>query len=298
MSDHRRVTFSNSTAPRESSRPRRSLRESARDSGLGSSSSEQARVGGNPDRSFTAQDYAEQFSSPAALREAYGVAREKAEHYKIKYQEKDDELVSAHKSLKEVKAAWHAQCDHVSELEEENQRLRDSLKQLLHSQAQPAGEMSGAATLESSARIGRTSSRRDKDGKDMAGRMKERLIRDQPPEDSRSPKSSHHRSEKSGHASSSKSSSRRLSVASTSRKPYIEPMPSSPTSSRHPGNYTTASGSLGMPQMSRFETAKYSPVPRMSAYPPSSTSASYLSTGDTPGDYVAVPLSSSGKRRS
>lgn len=104
-------------------------RESVRDSGIGSLSSEYTSIGGRPDRKFTAQDY-DQRQNVGALQEALERATKNAEYYKNQYHEKDRELSKAHKSHRDAEARWKAQCDHNDELERDLRHINEQYADL------------------------------------------------------------------------------------------------------------------------------------------------------------------------
>jgi len=258
-------------------------RESGRDSGVGSLSSDQASSGGKPDRRFTAHDYQDQLSNIYALQEALDRATEKVEHYKKKCRDMDHEVSNINKAHRETKALYRAQCDRTEQLEQELSLFKEQYKELqadyddlrdrygdlrqrYATETQPVEDptMSGAGD-----RPSRTKSKHGHDDKQMKDRMKDRLNRDGQKDDNSS-KSSHRHS-------------RRLSRApSTSRKPYIEEMPPpvSSKSSRPHSNYKTTSHEPHI--------VSYASIPRTTQ--PIST-ASYPPTNEfQDGNYHLYPL--------
>ncbi|KAI1214495.1 uncharacterized protein F4807DRAFT_130185 [Annulohypoxylon truncatum] len=301
MSD-RHVRFQISTPSRGSPKGYRS-REPAHDSGVGSSSSDQASVGGRPDRRFTAEDYEDQFYSVGALQEALGQANKKVEHYQKKCIDLDTELTKAHRVARDTDRLYREECERNMRLERINKNLeeerdaqreqikelkaafdemrdeRDEYRQLYHTAVDPIidSNMRGGSGEPSSPRLRRSTSKHDKDRKESKGTTR------------RYPD---HRDEKAGSSrqhrrNSSVSVNPGTSIRSSSRKPYIEKMPS--PSSRHSGNYTTyASDPLA-------DTAVYSTVPRISH---TTTQPAYHSVNDAPtGNYFPYPLHERGRRR-
>ncbi|KAI1457872.1 hypothetical protein F4805DRAFT_467150 [Annulohypoxylon moriforme] len=300
MSD-RHVRFQISTPSRGSPKGHRS-RELAHDSGVGSSSSDQASFGGRPDRRFTAEDYEDQLYSVGALQEALGQANRKVEHYQKKCADLDTELTKAHRVGRDTEKLYRDECERNQRLQRINKDLederdaqreqikelkaaydemrdeRDEYRQLYHTAMDPIidSNMRGGSGEPSSPRLRRSASKHDKDRKEYKGTSR----RYQDYRDEKAGPSRHHR------RSSSISVNLGSSVRSSSKKPYIEKMPSP---SRHSGNYTTyASDPLADP-------ALYSTVPRNS-HP--TTQAAYHGVDDvTTGNYVPYPLHDRGRRR-
>ncbi|RYP78968.1 hypothetical protein DL769_003098 [Monosporascus sp. CRB-8-3] len=265
-------------------------RESGRDSGVGSLSSDQASSGGKPDRRFTARDYQDQLSNIFALQEALDRATENAEHYKKKCRDLDHEVSNINKARRETEALFRAQCDRTEQLEQELSLFKEQYKELqadyddlrdkysdlrqrYTTEAQPVENpmMSGAGD-----RPTRTKSKHGHDDKQMKDRMKDRLNRDGQNDDTSS-KSSHRHS-------------RRLSRApSTSRKPYIEEMPApvSSKSSRSHSNYKTTS--------QEPHIVSYASIPRTSQ--PVGTAIHHLTDEFQDGNYHLYPLPGQHGRR-
>ncbi|RYP13318.1 hypothetical protein DL767_010804 [Monosporascus sp. MG133] len=253
-------------------------RESGRDSGVGSLSSDQASSGGKPDRRFTAHDYQDQHSNIYALQEALDRATENVEHYKKKCRDLNNEVSNINKTNRETEALFRAQCDRNEQLEQELSLIREQYKELqadyddlrdkysdlqqrYTTETRPVDSpmMSGAGD-----RPTRTKSKHGHDDKQMKDRMKDRLNRDGQKDDTSS-KSSHQHS-------------RRLSRApSTSRKPYIEEMPPpvSSKSSRSHSNYKTTSQAPHI--------VSYASVPRTSQPP-----VFFVASAPTHGTHVNV----------
>ncbi|KAI1337606.1 hypothetical protein F5Y15DRAFT_148988 [Xylariaceae sp. FL0016] len=288
---------------------RDSYRESHRDSGIGSSSSDYTGSAGRPDRGFTDRDYESQSNNPAALQEALDRATAKIDELKTKYldierrledtkkakREADKEVGALEQKIREQKAEIRLKREEVAgqkakndQLEEdkaqliiENGRLNDeysSLKQkyrqLRSTSNRPDDEPMMQGALPEPSRLGRSSSRRDKQPKDQNERLKERLDgTSHPPSQARS-----------SNASSSKSQGRRLSISGSNRRPYIEGMPSTSQSNhtrRFSQNYTTTQ--MEPPLVTRMDQTAFSAVPRNS-HPQSPYQAS------SPGDYIPYPL--------
>ncbi|KAI0884959.1 uncharacterized protein GGS22DRAFT_136505 [Annulohypoxylon maeteangense] len=300
MSD-RHVRFQISTPSRGSPKGYRS-RELAHDSGVGSSSSDQASVGGRPDRRFTAEDYEDQLYSVGALQEALGQANKKVEHYQKKCTDLDTELTRAHRVSRDTDRLYREECERNERLQRTNKNLeeerdaqreqikelkaaydemrdeRDDYRQLYHTAVDPIidSNMRGGSGEPPSPRLRRSTSKHDRDHKEL--KSTGRRYPDY--RDEKTGSSRHHR------RSSSINVNPSSSVRSSSKRPYIEKMPS-PTS-RHSGNYTTyASDPLADP-------ALYSTVPRIST----ATQAAYHGVNDVAtGNYVPYPIHERGRRR-
>ncbi|KAI0130297.1 hypothetical protein BJ170DRAFT_593810 [Xylariales sp. AK1849] len=292
MSNNRSVRFPDDPGNRSSRR--------SRDSGVGSSSTEQAGTGGRPDRRFTVQDREEQWRNPRALQEALDTATEALEKYKKKCLELDQAVSTGKKDLRESEARWRAQCDHNEELKQENGLLReqviahkdafddmrdqrDDWRQKYLSETSPVSgvPMMSGGSGESSDGIKRTKSKRDS-GKDQKARLKERINKGTV--DSEAPSSkSHHGSHK------TRERRRSISVSTSSRTPYIEEPPkdrSRPPLTRGYDNYTTAP--IASTSISRTDAyVAISTVPRTTEPTVSST---YRTAGYQTGDYVPHPL--------
>ncbi|KAI1136821.1 hypothetical protein F5Y05DRAFT_104984 [Hypoxylon sp. FL0543] len=301
MSD-RHVKFQVSTPSSKGSPKGRRSRELVHDSGVGSSSSEQASFGGRPDRRFTAEDYEDQLYSVGALQEALGQANKKVEHFQKKCGDLDNELTKAHRVARENDKLYRDECDRNERLERINRELedlktaqavqieelkaalnemrdeRDEYRQRYLTLANPVidSTMRGGSGEPSSPRLRRSGSRQDlhqKDSKAPSRRHAEH--KEEKPASSR-----HHRR--------SSSLSVNPSARSSSRKPYIERMPPSP-STRYSGNYTVGTTDSADP-------AYYSASPRN----PYAATPSTYGVSDIPltGDYVPYPLyESRGRRR-
>ncbi|KAI1090086.1 hypothetical protein F5B19DRAFT_494722 [Rostrohypoxylon terebratum] len=294
---NRHVTFQISPPSRGSPKGYRS-HETAHDSGVGSSSSDRASVGGRHDRRFTAEDYEDQFYNVGALQEALSQANKKVEYYQKKYVDLDTELTKAHRVARDTEKLYREEVERnerlqrtIKSLEEERDAAieqikelkadydemrdeRDEYRQLYHTAIEPVidSNMRGGSGEPSSPRLRRSTSKHDKDRRGTARRYAD--CRDEKTGSSR-----HHR------RSSSVSINPGASIRSSSKRPYIEKMPSPP--SRHSGNYTTyASDPLSDP-------ALYSTTPRGSH---TTTQAAYHGVADT-GNYVPYPLHERGRRR-
>ncbi|KAI1506373.1 hypothetical protein F5X99DRAFT_792 [Biscogniauxia marginata] len=264
----RRVTFQSSSPPRGSMRTSyQSSRESNRDSGFGSLSSDQAGAGRIPDRAFTAQDYNFQLNSIPALQEALTQSNERREIWKNRYYKKEQELSDASKIIKILKAdldkqhnqiqelestnadledeieSWTDQYRNLShgmkDLEEENQSLRQTIQAMPPASSQPAYRSSG------------TRSRQERESKELTDRMKKRLNRNRNSSSSTPSRHSTHQQSVSIVATTGSNSS---------RDPYVEvppAVPSNPPASRRSGNNPTTSASI--PRGSRREVTAYYP---------------------------------------
>ncbi|KAI1372242.1 hypothetical protein F4677DRAFT_268672 [Hypoxylon crocopeplum] len=301
MSD-RRVKFQISSSGKGSPRSHRS-RDPAHDSGVGSSSSEQASIGGRPDRRFTAEDYEDQLYNVGALQEALGQANKKVEQLQQKCIDLDNELAKAHRATRDAEKRFREECEKNKRIDElnkefENDRVvlevqikelkadynnmrdeRDDLRQMYLGLVDPVldNTMRGGSGEPSSPRLGRSGSKYDRESRVPSRRHAE------------------HREEKAGssrHHRRSSSMSVKPGARSSSKRPYIERMPEPPSPSRRvSGNYIATTSDY--PSVSRTEPAVYSSVPRVS--PP----ASYHSVNDVPstGDYIQYPLKERGRRR-
>ncbi|KAI1389008.1 uncharacterized protein F4822DRAFT_429622 [Hypoxylon trugodes] len=286
MSD-RHVSFQLSNPAKSSSRSYRS-REPGHDSGLGSSSSEQASLGGRPDRRFTAEDYHDQLYSVGALQEALGQANKKVEHCQKKCADLDNELTRSHRNLRDTERLYREECEKNERLEKVNKELEDDksalqiqIKELRIDYDQlkdecddyrhryraitdsPIDDTMSGANGEPLSRVRRSGSRHDKSRRESKGTSRR-------------------------HAESSEErpgpSRRRNSISVnpgahlSSSRAYVEKMPSP---QRHSGNYTVdlASGPMD----------PYSNVPRT---PRSAAQSGYHSASDAPptGNYIQYPI--------
>ncbi|KAI1411244.1 hypothetical protein F5Y13DRAFT_64523 [Hypoxylon sp. FL1857] len=300
MSD-RHVKFQVSTSSSKGSPKGRRSRELGHDSGVGSSSSEQASLGGRPDRRFTAEDYEDQLYSVGALQEALGQANKKVEHFQKKCGDLDDELTKAHRVARENDKLYREECDRTQklerinkELEEENFAQAEQIKELKAAYNEMRDErdeykqrclilenpvldstMRGGSGEPSSPRLRRSGSRHDLHQESKGTRRHGEHRED------KATSSRHHRR--------SSSVSVNPGARSSSKKPYIERMPPSPSSKRYSGNYTIGPAESTEPF--------YPPAPRNSY---AATPSSYHGVGDIPstGNYVPYPLyESRGRRR-
>ncbi|OTA55209.1 hypothetical protein K449DRAFT_438759 [Hypoxylon sp. EC38] len=301
MSD-RHVKFQVSTSSSKGSPKGRRSRELGHDSGVGSSSSEQASFGGRPDRRFTAEDYEDQLYSVGALQEALGQANKKVEHFQKKCGDLDNELTKAHRVARENDKLYREECDRNQRLERINKELeaekiaqaeqikelkaaydemrdeRDEYRQRYLNLADPVMDstMRGGSGEPSTPRLRRSGSKQD--------------LHQKEPKSSR--RHGEHREEKatsSRHHRRSSSLSVNPSSRSSGKKPYIERMPPSP-SSRYSGHYTVGPADPTDP-------VYYSHSPR-TAY--AETPPPYLGGRNTPptGNYVPYPLyENRGRRR-
>ncbi|KAI1471765.1 uncharacterized protein F4812DRAFT_191511 [Daldinia caldariorum] len=294
MSD-RRVKFS--TSSKGSSKSHRSHD----DSGLGSSSSEQASLGGRPDRRFTAEDYEDQLNNVGALQEALGQANQKVEQYQKKYDELNGDLTKAHRLNRDTEKRYREECERNARLERLNKNLedeirvlskenlelkteneelrdqRDDYRQRYFTLSEPVidSTMRGGSGEPSSPRLRRSTSKH----RDAIGSMRKNAEqREEKPNSSR-----HHRR--------SPSVSVRPGARSSSKKPYIEKMPGPPSpSDRYHTNYITG------PTDTTFgstDKALYSSTPRTSQ--PAAPS-SYRDVPPT-GNYIPYPLEDPRGRR-
>ncbi|KAK6955186.1 hypothetical protein Daesc_002817 [Daldinia eschscholtzii] len=294
MSD-RRVKFS--TSSKGSSKSHRSRD----DSGVGSSSSEQASLGGRPDRRFTVEDYEDQLNNVGALQEALGQANQKVEHYQKMYNDLDAELTKAHRLSRDAEKRYREECERTARLERLNKSLedervilskenmelraendelrdqRDDYRQRYLTLSEPVIEstMRGGSGEPSSPRLRRSTSKH----RDAISSIRKNVEqKEEKPNTSR-----HHRR--------SSSVSVRPGARSSSKKPYIEKMPgpSSPSDKYHI-NYTT--GPTDIPSGSN-DQALYSSIPRTSQQVAPS---SYRDVPQT-GNYIMYPLDDPRGRR-
>ncbi|KAI0384848.1 hypothetical protein F5Y04DRAFT_222387 [Hypomontagnella monticulosa] len=286
MSNSRRVRFSPSSRGSTGHRSR----EPGHDSGVGSSSSEQASFGGRPDRRFTAEDYEDQVYNIGALQEALGQANKKVEHFQQKCVDLDAELSRAHRVARDTDKLYREECDRVEKLERINKSLheeriaqeeqirelkadydtlrdeRDEYRQKYLTLAEPVIEstMRGGSGEPSSPRLRRTGSKRDGESKGTSKRH------------------SGYGEEKGGpsrHHRRSSSLSVQPGGRSSSKRPYIEKMPEAPGA--YAGNYTTA-------PIDYKSVSPVNPIP--SSIPRGSRPASYQPEDQQTGDYVPYPL--------
>ncbi|KAI0098599.1 hypothetical protein F4776DRAFT_669317 [Hypoxylon sp. NC0597] len=285
MSD-RHVKFQVSTSSSKGSPKGRRSRELGHDSGVGSSSSGQASFGGRPDRGFTAGDYEDQLYSVGALQEALGQANQKVEHFQKRCDLLDNELTIAHRIARENDKLYREECDRNQRLE----RINKELEAEKIAQAEQIKELKAAydemrderdeyrqrylklvdPVIETTMRGG--------SGEPSSPRHHQK-------ESKSTRKHGEHREEKatsSRHNRRSSSLSVNTGSRTSSKKPYIERMPSSP-SSRYSGHYTVGPADSTDP-------AYYSNTPR-SPYPPGAA-PSYHGVSDIPptGNYIQYPL--------
>ncbi|KAI1780882.1 hypothetical protein F4818DRAFT_19700 [Hypoxylon cercidicola] len=286
MSD-RRVTFQISTPAKGSSKSHPS-REPGHDSGVGSSSSGQAGLGGRPDRWFTTEDRDNQLYSVSALQEALGQANRKVDLLQRKFSDMDADLTKAHKAARDTERLYREECERNEQLGKINKDLeeeiidqseqikelkaaydemrdeRNEYRQKYYSLVDPVVDttMRGGSG-EPSSRLHRSGSKHDQDYRESKGT-----------------------SRKHGEASSPRHHRRRSSISinpsAGNKKPYIERMPGEPSrsSARHSGNYTTTAVEL----TPASNTDPLYSTPRIS---PTATS----------GNYVPYPLHESRSHR-
>lgn len=294
MSD-RRVKFS--TSSKGSSKSHRSRD----DSGVGSSSSEQASLGGRPDRRFTAEDYEDQLYNVGALQEALGQANQKVEQLQKKCNDQDAELTKSHRLTRDAEKRYREECERTTRLERLNKNLedervllseqvmelkadyddmrdqRDDYRQRYLALADPVidSTMRGGSGEPSPPTLRRSGSKH----RDAIGSIR---------------KNTEHKEEKpntSRHNRRSLSVSVRTGGRSSSKKPYIERMPGPPSpSERYQSNYTT--GPMDIPSGSA-DPALYSSIPRTSQ---PATPSSYQGVPQT-GNYIPYPLHDQRGRR-
>ncbi|KAI0543828.1 hypothetical protein F4679DRAFT_79531 [Xylaria curta] len=269
MSDSRRVKFS-------SSPPLRGVLKhpepNPRDSGVGSSSSDHTGSSGSLDERFTVRDYNVQSNNVDALREALTDAIKDIDHWKNKYQKKNNEQTETRRKHRDTETLYRESVERnqtlqakaesmqdrmekqdvaldiantrISDLEdqladwkERYQNLDDLYESVRHSAN--ASIVSGGSGDHSMGLSAPRSHRDKKESEEMASRMKERINRENP--DSGSSHAS--RSSRGSEATvSSKRTSHRTSVSASDNKPYIEKMPrastNSLTSPRQHGSYS------------------------------------------------------------
>ncbi|KAI4870540.1 hypothetical protein F4820DRAFT_217380 [Hypoxylon rubiginosum] len=292
MSD-RRVTFQISTPAKKSSKGHRS-REPGHDSGVGSSSSGQASLGGRPDRRFTAEDLDSQLYSVSALQEALGQANRKVDLLQRQCSDMDDDLTKAHKAARDTERLYRDECERTDRLNKLVKELEDqiitkdyqlkNLEQTVAAQDDRIKDLTDAfnemrddrdeyrhkyynlpdpvvdttmrgGSGEPSSRLHRSRSRHEQDHRESKGASRK------------------HGEEKAG---SSRHHRRRSSISinpgAGNKKPYIERMPGDPprASARYSGNYTTTA--IDVSPVSNTDP-RYSAVPRIS---PTSTSGNYV----------------------
>lgn len=281
------------------------------DSGVGSSSStEQASIGGRPDRVFTDQDRKTQRYSVSALQEALDDANSNVEKLRGKCRELDQQLSESNKKRKQVEALHRAQCDLAEQQSQDNLLLRQKLDQVEHqleeaiferdewkqgylSVADPvvdldagAHMMTAAGPSDSSDGPKRSKSKSRHDGTDVRDRLKVRMNRAAADAELSSQRS-HHRH--GSHSSSKKSRGRSSSRSTTIREPYIEEPPDRsrpPVTTRgFEHHYTTTAPTLTI-RTSRLEPPTMSPVPRT----PIAAVAHVGGYHTTGGDYSPEPL--------
>jgi hypothetical protein len=288
------------------------------DSGIGSTSSQEANTGRRPDRRFTEQDREHQRGSVHALQEALETTTQQCDKYKKKCLDYEDRLSKANKTNKETEAQWRAGYDRNETLQEEKKMLAQQLQELrlsynavrdecnewkqkyldvtepINEPVMRGGGGSGGSG-DSSDGMKRTKSKRDGG---QADRLKERMNRPTREAETSSRGSQGHRppvtSKPTHHA-------RRASISAmpTSRKPYIEE-PADDGVSRPPvTNYrydsyaNTGTGSVRSPAYSGMDPfAATSSIPR-NVHPTVGVST-YVTPGHhtevVPGDYVPLPL--------
>ncbi|KAH9893868.1 hypothetical protein F4778DRAFT_299219 [Xylariomycetidae sp. FL2044] len=276
--------------------PRNRAHELIHDSGVGSSSSEQASLGGRPDRRFTAQDVRDQRRSIPALQEALDHANQKVKKYEAKVDDLKEENSLLHKKKREAELDRATLLDKVRNLEEEvakHERKLESLQEQYDQKRYEYNELLARRTLvtdpvtsdmmsggsgETSPPLRRTKSKSKRDsGSSQTDRMKERLNRDK---EEQASKSTRHRSRRAS-----------ISVApnsSIATERYNEPLPSATSSrpsSRQFNHYSTST--MDPVRVSRHESPAYSNVTRARE---STTAPTYPSSSIYPGDYIPLPL--------
>ncbi|TRX92256.1 hypothetical protein FHL15_006871 [Xylaria flabelliformis] len=312
MSDSRRVKFSSSPPLRgvlKHSEP------NPRDSGVGSSSSDHTGSSGSLDERFTVRDYNVQSNNVDALREALTDAIKDIDHWKNKYQKKNNEQTETRRKHRDTDALYRdaiernqtmqAKVDsmgdrmekqdvaldiantRISDLQaeladwkEKYQILDDLYESVRHSAN--TSIVSGGSGDHSMGLSAPRSHRDRKESEDMASRMKERINRENP--DSGSSHAS--RSSRSSEATvSSKRTGHRTSVSASDNKPYIEKMP------------RASANSLASPR--QHGTYSLTTAEKASA---SSSSSRRHGTGSSRtgnrehGDYIAHPLPDRSRR--
>jgi hypothetical protein len=107
------------------------------DSGVGSFS-DQDNFSANPDRVYAAQDYPEQYSSPADVREALKEANSRCNKLKLKYKEleadynlKVRELATRNKEYADLYGKWQGRGLRADVLEDDKKRLSAEKKTLV-----------------------------------------------------------------------------------------------------------------------------------------------------------------------
>ncbi|KAI1165926.1 hypothetical protein F5B18DRAFT_135454 [Nemania serpens] len=253
MSDGRRVTFS-PTPPLKG--VLKHPEPHARDSGVGSSSSDHTGSSGSLDEKFTARDYDIQSNNVDALREALADAIKDLDQWKTRYSKKSSEQADARKSQRQTETLYREALEReellqakvdslmdrmekqdvalemanvkISDLEFELDELKDNYKNLdnLYETMRHSGatSMVSSSSGDHSLNFGLTRSQREKDSAEMSSRLKERINRDQTDSSSHTTQGSR----SSNTAANSKRSSQRTVASansSNSSKPYIEKMP-------------------------------------------------------------------------
>ncbi|XXG97311.1 hypothetical protein Hte_003607 [Hypoxylon texense] len=297
MSD-RRVTFQITTPAKKSSKSHRS-RDPGYDSGVGSSSSGQASLGGRPDRRFTAEDIDSQRYSVSALQEALGQANRRVDHLQRQCSDMDAELTQAHKVARDTEKLYREECERSDRLDKLNKDLedqlinkdyeirgleqtivskdeqikdlrialdemkndRDDFRQRYIDLLDPVDTTMRGGSGEPSPRLHRSGSKHDRDHGESKGATRKHG------EEKASSSQHHHR----------RRSSISINPGAGNKKPYIERMPGDPprSSARHSGNYTTTT-TIDVSPVSNTDP-RYSAVPRSSPAPIS-------------GNYIQYPL--------
>ncbi|KAI1110641.1 hypothetical protein F5Y14DRAFT_465367 [Nemania sp. NC0429] len=259
MSDTRRVTFSPSP-------PLKGVLKHpephARDSGVGSSSSDYTSSSGSLDEKFTARDYDIQSNNVDALREALAAAIKDIDQWKAKCTKKSNELADTRKTHRQTDTLYREALEREETLQAKVESLADRMEKQdvalgianikiaeLESEVDDWEEKyrnlddlyetmrhSGATSIVSSSSgdhslsFGLTRSQREKDSAEMSSRLKERINRDQTDSSSHTTQGSR----SSNTAANSKRSSQRTGTSANSSKPYIEKLPKIGEQSRRP----------------------------------------------------------------
>lgn len=163
------------------------------DSGIGSFSDQDSTIA-NPDRSFTADDYASQRNNLSALREALKSASEDAAKWQAKCKQANIDVATKNKELRETEGRWRVLVGRQQvlederktlflerkELQRENAALKDEVQRLRASPVRHSPPRMSGALGEEQPMLRRRESKKDKerDAERQKRRLSQRFERD------------------------------------------------------------------------------------------------------------------------
>ncbi|KAI0140500.1 hypothetical protein GGR57DRAFT_509422 [Xylariaceae sp. FL1272] len=278
----RHVSFSGLQPQPLKSAMRHPNRESPRDSGVGSSSSDHTSTSGNLDERFTERQFNVHSADPSTLREALGTLQHNFESLKAKCLNRDEECKQLRLEKRDLENKFRGECAQVDELTCQVQDLQQKLEDVEHERdswatkyytlydetkgARSPSYMSGGSGESSHGE----SSRRQKD------RLKDRITLE-------NPEGYRGRSSYPPDAlKSQKKTTRGHSRSASDRTPYIEPMPKPSSSKRHSNSHTA-------PRSSRHGGSANESAPITRRPSVSVTRASFPEPGDYSTQHYPLP---------